>query len=424
MSNLYSQSPVLLLYHHPRRQDAATIMDHVKSFKRYSEYPVVAINVANLFPKALKILKFSSIILHYSLFGSHPFALTKKFIEYCATSSAKKIFFFQDEHQYIEKRRTILKLIKADIIFTLLDDKYHKVIYENSSPTSLIYQTLTGYVSDNLVVESSPYFIPFDERPIDVGYRARDLPYYLGKGAREKSEIARLFTEKAAHTKLRLNISTKESDRIYGSDWYHFLGSCRFTLGVMAGTSIFDETDLAKTLTNKYLSLNPNATFSDVFDKVLKPFDGVINYRTISPRLFECAVLKSCMILFRDDYQGILQADIHYIPLEKDFSNIAEVFSKMADKEYVHTLLENAFTELVLSRKWSFSSFVSDFDTKLSALNPKRVPAFPGIVSYEKLVAQDKLCRRIYLNLLLFINRCRYKLYLPLNRMFRSKGCS
>ena len=55
--------------------------------------------------------------------------------------------------------------------------------------------------------------------------------------------IGERFKELAAGTELRVDIDTSEEGRLYGDDWYRFLGRCRAVLGVESGTSYLDLED-------------------------------------------------------------------------------------------------------------------------------------------------------------------------------------
>ncbi|MFN7096268.1 MAG: ATP-binding cassette domain-containing protein, partial [Gammaproteobacteria bacterium] len=46
---------------------------------------------------------------------------------------------------------------------------------------------------------------------------------------------------------------------------------------------------------------------------------------------------------------GILKPDVHYISLEKDFSNFAEVVNKIQDNAYLERITHNAFQDLIAS---------------------------------------------------------------------------
>jgi len=47
-----------------------------------------------------------------------------------------------------------------------------------------------------------------------------------------------------------------------------------------------------------------------------------ISMGQISPRVFECALMRTPMVLFRGRYSDAIAPDEHYISLEKDFSNV------------------------------------------------------------------------------------------------------
>lgn len=361
---MISTPTILLLYHHPLSANAPTIMEHVRSFEKYSQFSIVEVNVSQGFPSHLKKVDFSAIVIHYSVFGSMPFSLANKFKRYISSSEAKKIYFFQDEMQHVQERFNALNDLGVDAIFTLLHEGNFNHYLKNT-PTKKMVHTLTGYVSDDLIDKSSKYHVPFADRTIDVGYRARKLGYHFGRGAREKSEIAERFLEAVQMRCLKLDISTSEEDRIYGDDWYRFVANCKFMLGVMAGTSIFDFTGEVKRKSDEYLTRYPDASFAQVQEAVLLPYEGNLNYRTISPRLFECAALRVCMVLYRDDYQGILKAGVHYIPLEKDFSNIDVVLRQMRDRSLVDRVIENAYQDLIASGQWHYREFIQQFDQVL-----------------------------------------------------------
>lgn len=324
---MISTNAILLLYHHPFSSNAPTIKEHLRSFNKYSGFTFIEVNINHGFPSRLKNINFPVVVMHYSIFGSFPFLLSSEFISYLSASKAKKVYFFQDEMQYVQERFKLMHDLGVDIIYTLLPPQCYDH-YLNNTGASIVRSTLTGYVCDDLIKISSRNHIPFESRSIDVGYRARNLPYHYGRGAYEKSNIADRFLEHMSESNLHLDISTREQDRVYGNDWYSFISNCKFMLGTMAGTSIFDFTGEVQRKVENYLQLHPSASFEHVEEKVLMPYENNLAYRTISPRLFECAAFRVCMILYEGDYQGILQPNIHYISLKRDFSNIDEVLSK------------------------------------------------------------------------------------------------
>ena len=128
-----------------------------------------------------------------------------------------------------------------------------------------------------------------------------------------------------------------------------FIANCKAMLGVEAGVSIFDIDGKAEKVSKNYLLDNPNATFDEVHRAVLQPFEDKVFYRMISPRIFECAAFKTCMILYEGKYNGIIKPDVHYIPLKKDFSNIDEVMPKFMILISME-LIDNAYKDLIVSK--------------------------------------------------------------------------
>lgn len=358
---------ILLLYAHPYYQNAPTIMDHVNAFKKYSTNYVWAVNTEKGFPKGLKNIDFDVIVLHYSIFGIYPFRINKRFRSYIQKSGAHKIAFFQDEMQYCQQRFSFINELDIDSIYSLLDPKFYDDVYFKYTNVRKIYHTLTGYVDNSIFEMSSNLQKDFQDRSIDVGYRARPLQFWLGKGAQEKTEIARMFVEKTKGYNLNLNIKTGELDRIYGVAWYEFLADCKAVLGVEAGTSIFDINDEVRPLVEQRIQQNPEITFLEVYNDILIKWEDNIHYRTISPRVFEAASLKVCQILFEGTYQGILEPWVHYIPLKKDFSNIEEVLATYNNIKMVKQITEKAYVDLIKSEKYTFKSFISSFDDDLDS---------------------------------------------------------
>ena len=355
-------SDILMLYNHSFNANAPTIMENVNSFKKYSNYSVHNVNVFTGFPKNLNKITFKIIIVHYSSFSS----LSPKFFNYIKEQkNSIKIAFFQDEHHNCTKRFNLINNLDIKVVYTMLEKDYH-YIYRDNTNAEMIYHNLTGYVDDGLVSVANSLYKKIDQRKIDIGYRARPLPFYMGKGAQEKTRIAEEFNNRLFDSKLVLDVKTKEKDRIYGKAWHHFIANCKGMLGVEAGTSIFDIDGKAEKACEEYLLNNPNALFEEVHNAVLKPFEDKIFYRTISPRIFEASAFKILMILFEGEYNGIIKPYVHYLPLKDDFSNFNEIINILInEKKLVDEIIINAYNDLIKSKKYSYRNFVGYFDSNL-----------------------------------------------------------
>jgi len=367
---------ILLLYCYPIYQiNANTIMEHVNAFEKHSKFDVYAINMEYGFPESLQNLHFKIIITHYSTVRTDALESFKDYLK--NEKDAYKIAFFQDEHHFCKERFDFINQFKIDCIFTLIEPRYFKDTYEKFSPVKRIVYCIPGYVSDDLIDAASKFGIPDEKRLIDIGYRGRQLAYYMGKGSQEKKEIGEQFLQRAKGLNLRLNIETHEIRRIYGDDWLKFFANCRGMLGVEAGVSIFDIDGTVYQKYQKEIEKNPQISFEEMSNKL--NFDEVENkiyYRTISPRHFEAAAFRVCQILYEGNYSGILKSMVHYLPLKKDFSNFDEIIRLFQDPVVRKTITDNTYRDLIASEKYHYNKFIQDFDQVLidAGMNPKTDP--------------------------------------------------
>jgi len=357
---------ILLLYHHLLTPNAATIMDHVDAFRRYSRFPVWSLNTELGFPARLPEFHFETILLHYSLFGTVPYRLNEQFIKYLEQSgSSYKVAFFQDEYHHCKQRFEFLDHHRVDCVYTLVEPQQYKDTYQKYTRVPKLVNYIPGYVSENMVELAGKFYRPDAKRRIDVGYRGRQLPFYMGRGSQEKTDIAIRFKEKAGNQGLRLDIETGEQKRLYGKNWYRFLANCRAVLGVEAGVSVYDIEDRIRPEYDRLASQNPEVSFKEVFEQILSPYEENIYYRTISPRHFEAAAFRNCQVLYEGRYSGILEPMVHYIPLKKDLSNFDEVIRLLRDASVRQELTENAYQQLIATDRYTFRQHVQDFDQEL-----------------------------------------------------------
>ena len=364
---------VLLIFRLPITSFAATISEHVLAFPLYSNHDITLINVELGFPDKLSSKNFDTIVLHYSLFGTHPFRLTETFLDFLLSQQNTLIVaFFQDEYQYCRERFDFINKYKIEIIFSGFSPENARKVYVENTTCKSLYHTLPGYVSEKLINVSDCYLRSKGERRIDVGYRSRTLPFFMGKGAQEKSYIGKMFLEKTKSQGLKCDISAREEDRLYGSKWYEFLASCKFTLGVEGGVSVVDLTGKIRMEVKQFMKKNPLCDFNEVHKEVLISHENKISHRKISPRIFEAAAFQVCLILFPGNYSGILKPDVHFLELEKDFSNLNEVLEKMKDRELVQTMVLRTYDDLIGSDLYHYRNFIKNFDSiidKHSAYN-------------------------------------------------------
>jgi hypothetical protein len=370
---MYRVPGILILYHTPIwGKLTPTVVENYSAFNSHSDFPVWEVNTEFGFPARLCELSFDVVVLHYTLFGrGYDYEIPDAFCRYLHTCPTTRIIaFFQDEYRYCRKRFAFINEYHVDTVYTCLSPRYYPEVYKKYTSARNIRTYLPGYVSETLVREASRRAKPPEKRTIDIGYRARRLEFYMGKGAQEKHEIGANFEGmvREHNLPLHLDIRIGEKNRIHGENWYEFLGNCKGMLGVESGVSIVDLNDEVRPACELLLKSNPHITFQEVHDRILKGWEGNIQLRTISPRHFEAAAFRVCQILFEGDYSEIMQPHTHYIPLKKDFSNFSDVIAEFSDVHRREEITHRAYRDLIASGAYSYKNFIRSFDEHLNSL--------------------------------------------------------
>lgn len=357
---------ILFLANRPTaNSQASTVSEYLDSLVKFSKHELFEISMLGRFPSNIDLDKFDVVLTHYSLsigpllthyYGDDLIAKLKKF-------KGLKAAFLQDEYREVQTYWKHINELGIKLLFTCVPDDQIQTVYPfEKVPELTIVNVLTGYVPQTL---TNRKVLPIAKRSIDVGYRTRKTPYWLGRLGYEKWMIAEEFQNRAEKSNLHLDLSTQEGDRLYGEAWTNFVASCRAVIGVESGASIIDFDGQLENCVDTYVSQNPNVSFEHVFEKFLKPYEGSLKLNQISPRCFEAAALRTPMILFEGNYSGVLKPDRHYIVLKKDFSNIEDILNKLKDHSYLQSLAETTFEEVALNPKWSYERFIEIVDTSI-----------------------------------------------------------
>jgi hypothetical protein len=123
------------------------------------------------------------------------------------------------------------------------------------------------------------------------------------------------------------DIAMDAASRVYGDAWFEFLGSSRTMLGSESGSNAFDFDGRLEEAINAFAALHGRPPTYQEFKDILHPLEAPFDVGQISSRIFESATMMTPMILFRGRYSDAIQAEVHYIPLEKDFSNAESMIS-------------------------------------------------------------------------------------------------
>ena len=339
---------------------ASTILEHIHAFPRFSRNRYHVLNNLGDLPWWLDLSRFDALIIHYSLVASYDNYLSPSARARIREFTGYKAAFVQDDYRWINDTVDALAYMRVNAVFGLPGQDIIAQVYSPARLPGVRLETvLTGYVAEDLTRIKVP---PLAERPIDVGYRARKLPAWIGSHTLQKWQIADRFRADAPGYGLKVDISYAESDRIYGDEWIRFVANCKAMLGTESGASVCDFTGDIQRNVEAHLKRDPEASFDTLRDLYFKDVDGKIMMNVISPRCFEAAALRTLMIFYEGHYSGILEPWRHYVPLLPDHSNMADVVRILRHPTEAQAIVDRAYQEIALNSKYTFRALVRRVD--------------------------------------------------------------
>ncbi len=369
IGNVAGGSPVrrsrLLLVCDLRPREAATVIDHVDAIRRWSRSDVFVLPIYGDLPDELDLESFDGVVIHYNVVMSNGVYLSPLARWRVSQFSGVKAAFVQDEYRFVDATVGVLRTLGINVLFTCVPEDQVELVYPDHALPAMKRKVtvLTGYVPEALLALP---LVPYQDRTVDVGYRGRRLPAWLGSLGQEKGVIADRFLADAPSYGLSTDISTSESDRLYGDAWIRFVASSKATLGVESGASVFDFDGSIEQAIRNHLVTHPDASFAELHRLFLADVDGKIRLNQISPRSFEAAALGTLMVLYPGDYSGILKPGRHYVPLDKDHSNMVEVGRAIHDPTTWARITSQARAEVAMDPRYSFAGMVATVDDALA----------------------------------------------------------
>ena len=343
-----------------------TVVEHLELFDVYSRHRMTFVPGTSTLPgiddadQDLDLDMFDAVIIHYCVRLSLENHISPGMARAIAAYSGPKLLFIQDEYDTTETARKWMERLGIDAVFTNVPmDMLDRVYPRTRFPNVDFIPTLTGYVPEDPALDDCA--LPLENRKTLIGYRGRKLSHQYGALGYDKYRIGRDVKRAAEERGLPVDIEVDDSLRIYGLDWYKFLGSCVATLGTESGSNVFDFTGDLVRLAHEHTTMDFE-TFSALY---LRPHEGQIEMNQISPKIFEAIRLRTVLILFEGKYSHIVEPQKHYIPLKKDLSNIDEVIAKIQNREYVRNLTERAYRDIIASGRYTYRSFIASIDEYL-----------------------------------------------------------
>lgn len=349
---------ILVVFATYSKSDRKTKIDHLYAFSRYAkQHNYYYLNVTDKSAINGKLVKmpFDAVIFHTSFLVQryHPeiwkelySALRPKL----AALSGYKVMLPQDDYNYTADLWNLAVDCNVDHIFSIMPADQLSIAYPPDRIGHATCSTvLTGYIDEN----SLPDIASMGSecvRNIDIGYRANALPYWFGQFGQLKVTLREKVCQAlAAYPDLKADIeNTVDTKRAFmGDDWTRFLLSCRCMPGCLGGSSILDPDGGVARRVDAYCAKHPDAEYEEVKQACFPNEEDSIRGFEPSPRIFECAMTRTCQLLVEGDYFGIVEPGVDYIEIKRDFSNLDEVLGKVRDHAYCEKIAEQCYEHLV-----------------------------------------------------------------------------
>jgi glycosyl transferase family 1 len=372
---------VLMLYMHltalPMRP---TMASHLRFLEQGGEpHRVAYLNLAGRCPPWIRAQRWDLVVLHYSLLAARwtpRFARVRSSLDWLRDSGAAVVAMPQDEYDDAHVLDDWLQEVDADVVYSIFGGAERDALYPRTRHTARFEQCFTGYVDPSDAERTrGRAAIPHARRPLDVAYRAGQLPFRLGRRGQIKHRLAEALEPAAARTGLRADVSTAEGKLLFGDDWFNLLASSRVVAGCESGASAMDPRGEVRALETSVRAADPQLTFEQFAERMPAGWDGHA-FGSVSPRHFEAALVGSCQLLVQGEYAGVLEPDVHYVPVRPDLTDIDAACERLGDAELVQRLAERAYQDLVASGEHTYAAFARRFEDAVA----DSVPAHPGRV--------------------------------------------
>jgi hypothetical protein len=376
-----------------------TTYHYVNSFRKHSRYNVSYFDINARPERPVDFSGYDAVWVNYCArlaFPDYQWEIVKQSV---IAYQGPKLVAIQDEYDNTYELRNEIRRLGFDVVLTCIPQTSIEYAYPRAMfPATQFETVLTGYVAEGIPL---PDLRPLAERPIAIGYRGRESPFRYGDPVQHKAEIGRRFLQFCRDRGTKVDIAVKEEARIYGRRWFEFMASCRAVLGIESGSNVFDFDGSLYRQELEMRAANPNLTYEQ-FRPLIEQRQGKIAMGQISPRAFEATALRTALVLMRGRYSDILKPDVHYIPVEPDYSNLDEVMQRIADVSGLQAMADRAYSDLIASGKYSYTAFVGRMDTIIDGVIAKKqfVRATPGaelidLVSKRPLGRDPFLRRRV-----------------------------
>jgi hypothetical protein len=356
-----------------------TVRDHLYSFRRYGTRPYEYVNLAVPgLGRAYARRRYDAVLWHNTVLAWLRWAPADQQQGLLGRARALRgatdchVALPQDEFIHRDRVNRFLAELGVRHVFSVAPESEWPALYEGVD----VSPALTGYLDEATVARIDRIVAEGRPRAIDVGYRTVPAKPYLGRHATLKAGLADAVAARAPSRGLRVDLSTRAEDTFYGDDWYRFLVTCRYTVGIEGGASILDRDGSVQACVD---AQPPGLTFDELEAKCFPGRDGELALFAISPRHLEACATRTVQILVEGSYSGVLQPGVHYLELKRDLANLDAVLETVAADDS-REIAERAYADIVASGRFTYRRLVEDVERVLPVAAGGRRPILSQVV--------------------------------------------
>lgn len=313
------------------------VVDWREAFQQSPRLDVEVCNINNLvhFAKCLlRIRRYDLVVVSHVALGDDVST-----IRHVAPALARRqcpmLVFVGNEYDLLDDKIAFMQEVGAERVCSQLPLEAARYLYRGVEEDRVL--------STPHALNPRAYSPPAKEdRSIDIGF-VGDI-YWPFIGDQERSQLIWHFEKNGARYGLRCDIRAGRSNRLPRDEWAKFLQGTKGMIGAESGTYYLNDRGRLLTRARDYnLKENRAASFEDVFERFYANADRRVSGKSVSSRHFEPIGAKTCQILLEGDYNGVLRAGEHYIPVKRDLSNVDEAVREFKDGGRRRAIADQAY---------------------------------------------------------------------------------
>jgi hypothetical protein len=140
-------------------------------------------------------------------------------------------------------------------------------------------------------------------------------------------------------------------------------------LGSESGASAIDRRGELVAAERTMLAEQPSLVFADFDAAISAGWDGQLP-GSVGPRHLEAAAARTCQVLVEGGYDGVLEPEVHYLPVRPDGSDTDAVVERLADHRLVEATATRAYADIVLSGRYGYAALAAQLERVLEEERP------------------------------------------------------